>query len=170
GVEQPTNPGTGGHGGGRFDGGGNAQAKENIGIVAEKVVYEYLKSKYKTVNWVSKFAAKAPKEHPGFNPEGHDGHGYDIDYIDKNGNKIYVEVKGKSDNSLTFEISKNEVDRALEEKSQFKLIFVTNVMDNKNRKIRDLGNIFSIRDDEDFFKNSNFTAVYKSFGIRFKEK
>lgn len=170
GVEQPTNPGTGGNGGGRFDGGGNAGAKINIGVTAEKIVYENLKSKYTIVNWVSKFAAKIPKEHPGFNPEGHDGLGYDIDYLDENGNKIFVEVKGKSDSSLTFEISKNEVDKALKEKSQFKLIFVTNVMDDKKRKIRDLGNIFSIRDDEDFFKNSSFTAFYKSFGIRFKVK
>ncbi|HCE4530484.1 TPA: DUF3883 domain-containing protein [Vibrio parahaemolyticus] len=170
GVEHPTNPNTGGNCGGRYDGGGNAGAKINIGVIAEKIVYENLKSKYKIVHWVSKFAAKIPKDHPGFNPEGHDGLGYDIDYIDENGSKVFVEVKGKSDNSLTFEISKNEVDKALAEKSQYKLIFVTNVMDDKNRKIRDLGNIFSIRDDEDFFKNSSFTAVYKSFGIRFKEK
>jgi hypothetical protein len=170
GVDLTSPPNSGNSGGGRFDGGGDTNTKINIGVIAEKIVYENLKSQHKIVNWVSKFAAKIPKEHPGYNPEGYDGLGYDIEYIDGDGNKIFVEVKGKSDSSLTFEISKNEVDKALEERSRYKLIFVTNVMDQKKRKIKDLGNIFSLGSDEDFFKNSSFTAIYKSFGIQFQEK
>ncbi len=171
GVDPSNNPGKGGgSGGGRYDGGGSANSKINSGVIAEKIVFEKLKSQYDNVKWMSKFATKIPKEHPGYNPEGLDGLGYDIEYNDNDGNKVFVEVKGRSDSTLAFEISKNEIDKALEEKERYKLMLVAHVMDKQKRAIKDLGNIFTVDNDKSFFQNANFTAFYKNFEIRFKEK
>jgi len=49
-------------------------------------------------------------------------------------------------------------------------MLVTNVMDRNRRVIKVLGNIFSVNNQENFFQNSNFTALYKNFEKRFKEK
>jgi hypothetical protein len=161
----------GGNSGKRFDGGLNDPLKKQIGLVAEMIVYEKLKTMYHRVTWVSKFASKVHKTHPGYNPEGQDGLGYDIEYIDNQDNKKYfVEVKGKVDSAEVFEISKQEIETALREKQFYKIFFVTDTMDNTHRRIRNLGNIFILEDGQDFFSNKKFKAIYKSFEIRFQEQ
>ncbi len=161
---------SGGGNGRRFDGGANDQNKKLIGLVAEMVVYEKLKTIYDNVNWVSKLASKVHKTHPGYNPEGQDGLGYDIEYFDNYGNKFFVEVKGKADNIDSFEISKNELDRAHAEKDFYKIIFVTQTMNNSHRRIRDLGNLFLLDAGEDFLANRKFKAIYRNFEIQFQEQ
>ena len=171
-VDAPSSSG-GGSGGGsgkRYDGGANDLNKKLIGLVAEMVVYEKLKILHDKVNWVSKFASKVNKTHQGYNPEGQDGLGYDIEYFDNDGNKFFVEVKGKADNFDSFEISKNELDKALAEKEFYKIIFVTQTMNNAHRRIRDLGNLFLLDAGEDFLANRKFKAIYRNFEIRFKEQ
>lgn len=153
----------------RFDGGANDKNKKLIGLVAEMVVFEKLKIIYDQVVWISKFAAKVHKTHPGYNPEGQDGLGYDIEYFDSEGNKFFVEVKGKADNYESFDISKNEIDKAHQEKGYYKVYFVTMTMSNSQRRIRDLGNLFIFKEGEDFFANRQFTALFKNFEIKFKE-
>ncbi len=160
--------GAGGGSGKRTDGAASEKSKRNIGLVAEMKVFEKLSSKYKNVLWMSKNASKIPNTHPGYNPDGDDGLGYDIEYFDENDNKFFVEVKGKSDNYGSFEISKNEIEKALQEKEFYKLLFVTDALDNSKRKINDLGNLFLLENGEDFFANKNFTVISKSFEIRFK--
>jgi len=154
----------------RFDGGANDQNKKLIGLVAEMVVFEKLQLLYDNVVWVSKFAAKVHKTHPGYNPEGQDGLGYDIEYFDSEGNKYFVEVKGKTDSYETFEISKNEIDKAHHEKEFYRVFFVTQTMNNSQRRILDLGNLFIFKEGEDFFVNRKFTAIFRNFEIRFKEQ
>jgi len=154
----------------RFDGAANDQFKKRVGLVAEMVVYEKLKTVYANVNWVSKFASKVFKNHPGYNPEGQDGLGYDIEYFDSDGNKYLVEVKGRTDSFESFEISKNEIDKALNEKQFYKIFFVTQTMNNVQRRIRDLGNLFILEDGQDFFANRRFKAFYGNFEIRFQEQ
>lgn len=161
---------SGGGIGRRFDGGANEQNKKLIGLVAEMIVFEKLKTLYNRVNWVSKYASKVYKTHPGYNPEGQDGLGYDIEYFDKNDNKYFVEVKGKSDDYETFEISKNEIETAYREDKFYKIIFVSQTLNNSRRRIRDLGNLFILEDGEDFFSNRKFTAIYRNFEIKFKEQ
>ena len=170
-VDIPSsNGGTSGGNGKRFDGGANDQFKNRIGLVAEMVVYEKLKTVYDNVNWVSKYASKIYKTHPGYNPEGQDGLGYDIEYFDIDGNKYLVEVKGRTDSYDSFEISKNEVDKAHQEKQSYKIFFVTQAMNNYQRRIRDLGNLFLLDDGQDFFANRKFKAIYRNFEIRFQEQ
>ncbi|MDX6187804.1 DUF3883 domain-containing protein [Flavobacterium sp. Fl-318] len=153
----------------RFDGGANDQFKKRLGLIAEMVVFEKLKTMYDEVTWVSKYASKIYRTHSGYNPEGQDGLGYDIEYLDSEGNKYFVEVKGKGDIYDTFEITKNEIEKAHKEGNFYKLILVTQIMDNSQRRIRDLGNLFILADGEDFFSNSKFSAIYRNFEIRFKE-
>ena len=166
--ESPNNGSGGGGSGRRPDGGANQQAKEIIGIVAEKIVYEKLKTLYPSAKWISKFASKIFKSHIGFNPEGQDGLGYDIEYLDKNGNKYYIEVKGRSDSQESFEITMPELNKAYKEREFYKIFFVTNVLDNIKRGIKDLGNLFLL-EEGDFFSNNRFKAVYRNFEIKFKE-
>ncbi len=156
--------------GNRFDGSINDQIKITIGLVAEMVVYDKLKSLYKTVNWVSKFASKIYKTHHGYNPEGQDGLGYDIEYLDDDGNKYYVEVKGKSDSFESFEITKKEIEKAQTAKEYYKILFVTNTLNNSQRRIKDLGNLFVFEIGEDILSNKRFKALYKNFEIRFQEE
>ncbi|MDT0552121.1 DUF3883 domain-containing protein [Urechidicola vernalis] len=158
-----------GKSGDRFDGGASVNDKKQIGLIAELIVFEKLNASYRNVIWSSKYASKIPKTHVGYNPEGHDGLGYDIEYLDSEGNKYYVEVKGRSDNSESFEISKNEINKALKEGEFYKIIFVSQTMNNGKRRIRDLGNLFLLENGEDFFSNRKFTAIYKNFEIRFQE-
>ena len=169
-APSPTVGISGGGSGKRFDGGANDLNKKLIGLVAEMVVYEKLKILHDKVNWVSKFASKVHKTHQGYNPEGQDGLGYDIEYFDNDGNKYFVEVKGKADSSDSFEISKNELDKAHAEKEFYKIIFVTQTMNNSQRRIRDLGNLFLLDAGEDFFTNKKFKAIYRNFEIRFQEQ
>jgi hypothetical protein len=161
--------GTAGGGGKRFDGGANNQFKKNIGMVAEMLVFEKLNSKFENVIWVSKYASKIFSSHSGYNPEGQDGLGYDIEYFDDDGNKYFVEVKGKADDYNYFDITKNEIEKANIEGSSYKIILVTNTMDNQQRRIRNLGNIFVFEQGENFFSNNKFHAIYKDFEIRFNE-
>lgn len=156
--------------GNRFDGAANDFLKKRIGLVAEMVVYEKLKTIYKDVLWVSKYASKIFKTHQGYNPEGQDGLGYDIEYFDDEGNKFFVEVKGKADDFDSFEISKNELNNAYLKKEFYKIIFVTQTMNNSQRRIRDLGNLFMLEDGENFLVNRKFNAIYRNFEIRFKEQ
>jgi len=167
-INTPSNSPISGGNNKRYDGAMNEEQKQRIGLVAEMVVFEKLKAIYDNVIWVSKNASKVYKTHVGFNPEGRDGLGYDIEYIDKEGNKFFVEVKGRAESYDAFEISKNEVDKAHKEEEFYKIILVTQTMKNDQRKLRDLGNIFMLNDGEDFFTNNRFTAIYKSFEIRFK--
>ncbi|GGG18349.1 DUF3883 domain-containing protein [Pontibacter amylolyticus] len=156
--------GVNGSGGRRGDGGSFDESRQMIGLVAEKVVYDKLCEEYDSVRWESKNATKA---YPELFPEGDDKLGYDISYKDKEGNRIYVEVKGKSDNQKLFEIKKNELDKALKFKENYKVIFVSNVLDNKRRRMLDLGNLFILENGHDFFNNNKFSARYKNFEIYF---
>jgi hypothetical protein len=171
-VDPSTSSGgsSGGNSGGRFDGSASDQNKKLIGLVAEMVVYEKLKTLHENVTWVSKYASKVYKTHSGYNPEGQDGLGYDIEYLDNDGNKFFVEVKGKADSDNSFEISKHEIDKAHHEHEFYKILFVTQTMNNIQRRIRNLGNLFMLDDGEDFFANSKFKAIYRNFEIRFQEQ
>jgi hypothetical protein len=158
---------SGGHGR-RVDGGAGQENKALIGIIAEMLVFDKLHSRYKEVRWVSKNASKIPEAILGYNPEGDDSLHYDIEYLDDEGNKFYIEVKGRNDDFEAFEISRKEIEKANELRELYKVIFVSNTMDIKRRRIRDLGNLFQLPENEDFLFNSKFTVLAKNFEIRFQ--
>lgn len=168
-VPRSSNGSSGGKGR-RYDGSLGEEYKNRIGLVAEMLVYERLRKSYDKVKWVSKLATKIQKIHVGYNPEGQDGLGYDIEYINSEGEKIYVEVKGRADSENSFEITRTELERAYKERDRFKIIIVNHTLNNSVRKIRDLGNLFLLTDGEDFFSNKKFKALYRNFEIRFQER
>ncbi|MDX1699011.1 MAG: DUF3883 domain-containing protein [Melioribacteraceae bacterium] len=154
----------------RLDGAGGKKQKERIGLVAEMLVYDLLKTSTEVNNlvWVSKYSSKIHDSHPGYNPNGDDILGYDLEYLDSRGNKIAVEVKGRNSNEQVFEISRPEIQIALKKKDHYRLIFVSNVLDNALRSYRDLGNPFRLDRGQDFIKNKKFKAINKNYEIHFK--
>lgn len=163
------NGNTSGGNGKRYDGGANDEFKKKLGMAAEMIVFETLCLSFQNVTWVSKYAGKIYSSHKGYNPEGRDGLGYDIEYFDADGNKYFVEVKGKASDENSFEISKKELEKAGAEGSNYMIILVTQTLSNEERRIRNLGNLFMFEEGETFFLNSRFSAVYKDFEIRFNE-
>jgi hypothetical protein len=165
-----TGAGGGGGSGAHYDGGANDAYKQKIGLAAEMVVYQLLAARHTELKWVSKNASKAPEKHPGYNPQGDDQYGYDIEYLDSEGNKHFVEVKGRGEYNDAFEITKFEVQKAYETKDRYHVILVTHTLHKPSRRIRHLGNLFLLESGQDFFANERFTAIYKSFEIRFHER
>lgn len=135
---------------------------ELVGKVGEWSVLQRLMKRYPSVKWVSRYAYEA-----GYNPEGRDGLGYDIEYVDDNDNKVYVEVKARESGEKSFKITPNEISKAHEAKDSYHIIFVAYALDNNRRSYRDLGNIFMYEDNEDFTSNSRFRAVNEEYRIVF---
>ncbi len=154
----------------RVDGSSNNSTKEKVGLVAEKLVFEILnKNKgIQSLKWVSKYASKIDTNHAGYNPEGDDKFGYDLEYLDEEENKIVVEVKGRSANENSFIITKNELKVAFKNKEHYQLIFVNNVFDNVNRAFRNLQNPFLIEEGQDFMNNKKFIAINNNYEISFE--
>lgn len=155
----------------KYDGQKSNQQKQTIGMVAEMIVYETLceDENIETIKWISKYAARIDSTYPGYNSYGTDGLGYDIEYTDKEGNKYYVEVKGKSDNTNCFEITDQELKKAQNEKEYYQVFFVTNVLHESARRIKNLGNPFIFKEGENLFNNKRFLIITKSYEIRFIE-
>ena len=99
-------------------------------------------------------------------PSGIDGLGYDIIYRDENNSAHYVEVKASSDDDLSFPISSAEVSFGERHKSNYEIIFVLNSC-SRNRRLKNLGNIFQYNEDEYFINNSKFRVENDGFRIRF---
>ena len=160
-----------GNGSFKYDGQKNNRQKLIIGMVAEMIVYEKLQEdqNIENVKWVSRYAARVEPAYSGYNPHGTDGLGYDIEYTDRTGNKNFVEVKGKADNQNCFEITIPEIEKAKQEKKFYHIIFVTNTLNEELRRIKYLGNLFMFEEGEDLLNNKRFSAVTKSYEIRFKE-
>jgi hypothetical protein len=159
-------PSKGRSGGGR--GGGVVRRKntKEIGFIGEYYVYQNLVKKYSKekdkVFWVSEYAKTA-----NVNPEGKDGLGYDLMYIDDKGQAHYVEVKATNTYDLSFPISSSEVRFGEQHKDNYEIILVLNVC-NQNRDFKNLGNIFKYGEDESFTNNTKFSVENDGFRIRFE--
>jgi len=134
-----------------------------VGRVGEWSVFQKLLGHHPSAKWMSKFAYEA-----GMNPEGSDGLGYDIEYIDGSGNKTYVEVKSTEGGDKSFKVTPNEIAKAHEARDSYHIIFVSYALDNDRRSYRNLGNIFMYEDNEDFTNNSKFRAVNEEYRIVFE--
>ena len=151
-------PGSGGRGG---------RAKKHhtkeIGFIGEYYVYKEIVRKYykEKVLWSSEYAKTA-----NINPNGKDGLGYDIMYLDKNNQAHYVEVKASNDDDLSFPISSAEVRFGEQNKNNYEIIFILNAC-SRNRSLKNLGNIFQYNEDESFTNNAKFHVENEGFRIRF---
>ena len=84
-------------------------------------------------------------------------------------NNDVLEVKGKIDDQKHFYISYPEYLKAINEKEYHHLYLVLNTLNNSQRRILHLGNIFIQNNiPEDLFRNSKFSANFGNLEIRFK--
>ncbi|MBC8434313.1 MAG: DUF3883 domain-containing protein [Desulfobacterales bacterium] len=159
--EKPSKGRSGGGGGG---GGARRKNTKEIGFVGEYYVYQSLVKKYSKgkVFWVSEYAKTA-----NINPEGKDGLGYDLMYIDDKGQAHYVEVKATNTDDLSFPISSSEVRFGEQHKDNYGIILVLTVC-SQNRDFKNLGNIFKYGEDESFTNNTKFSVENDGFRIRFE--
>lgn len=157
-------PSKGRSGGGSGSGGARRNNTKEIGFIGEYYVYQSLVKKYPKykVFWVSEYAKTA-----NINPEGKDGLGYDLMYIDDKGQAHHVEVKATNTDDLSFPISSSEVRFGEKHKDNYEIILVLNVC-SQNRDFKNLGNIFKYGEDESFTNNTKFSVENDGFRIRFE--
>lgn len=135
------------------------------GLNAERYVFNKLCKRYgNSVKWVSENARA-----DGTNPDGRDGDGYDITYVDDDGNQFYVEVKSTKGNKIDFNITPNELEFGENHANNYEVILVTNW--GKDLKIKRLQNLFCYSDNEDRHNNNKFRLdVVEEFSISCEEE
>jgi hypothetical protein len=131
------------------------------GAFAERFVYDQMKSTYQNVVWVSENAKK-----DGVNPDGIGGLGYDLKYTNEDGETIFVEIKSTSGTGISFMITENELNFAETHPMQYEVILVTDVMDDDEREIYRLENLFNYADGEGRYSNSRFSISGDNYTIR----
>jgi len=130
------------------------------GAFAEEVVYRTFVQNLKDVKWVSENAKKK-----GVNPEGVGGLGYDLTYVNDNGETRYVEIKSTVGSAITFMITVNELSFAERNHQRYEVALVTNIGDESNRKIYRLQGLFSYLDGENRHGNSKFTISSDDYTV-----
>ncbi len=142
---------------------------EAWGAKAEEIVFDSMKlhpETYQNLKWVSENAFKAKGDKR--NPDGREGLGYDIIYYNENNEPIYVEVKSTNGTKIEFEISNNEIEFAERNKSNYKVIFVSDI--ESKCKISDLGFLFDYEEGKTKFTTEKFTISVDNYIITCKKK
>lgn len=137
------------------------KAKIKNGRLCEEAVLKKLEEKYK-VDWVSGYAKESG------HLEGSDDYGYDIKYVDENGEVVFVEVKSSASDKIEFVMTQNEIDFGRANKKHYKVIFV-NSSENPLVPL-DLGYIFDFDEGEELFDNSKFAIKAKEYILLTKKK
>lgn len=146
--------------GNRYAGNKRERNKVLWGAFAEEVVYRTYVQNFKEVKWVSENAKKK-----GVNPEGIGGLGYDLTYVDENGETIYVEIKSTVGSSITFMITDNELSFAEKNHLKYEVALVTNIDDEINRKIHRLKGLFTYQDGESRYGNIKFSLSSDDYTV-----
>lgn len=149
------------HSGSRMAGMKRERNISDWGAFAEKLVYEQMKSNFQNVVWVSENAKKE-----GVNPDGIGGIGYDLKYSNETGEIVYVEIKSTVGSGITFVITENELKFAETHPQQYEVVLVTAVMNDDERKIYRLADLFNYADGEDRLFNSKFCITGDNYTIR----
>lgn len=128
-----------------------------IGLDGEQLVYDYLSADNtkQLVRWVSENAKKT-----GVNPEGGAGFGYDIEYVDSEGHRKYVEVKTSQnsiESGLKFYMSDYEFEFARKHAEDYAIYYVGNVK-GSNPQLIVLSDVFNNHD----FNEKNYTLDISS--------
>lgn len=131
---------------------------KKVGFEGEKLVYEHLleDERIQQVNWVSENAKKA-----GINPEGRASLGYDMDYIDSEGRRKYVEVKSTrrlKEDGVRFYMSDHEFEFGERHAEDYQIYYVSNIR-GLNPQILIFDNLFI---------NNSFNKKCFSFDVESK--
>lgn len=138
---------------------------EKIGLKGERYVYAILKSLYSNVEWVSE-NAKLDQVYA----EGKAGLGYDMKYVNDVGKIIYVEVKASTGDEESFYMSSNEMEFAEKQRNNFEIIFVTNINDDRLRKLYRYKNLFQYEEGQSRFENKKFRIDAKEYRLQTRKK
>lgn len=92
--------------------------------------------------------------------------GYDLKYTNANGKTVYVEIKSAAGSNITFVITENELNFAEENSNQYEVILVTSVMNDEERKVYQISNLFNYAEGEDRFCNSKFNISGDNYTVR----
>ena len=92
-------------------------------------------------------------------------------YTDEDGRKHYVEVKSSTAENVEFVLTKNELEFAEHNASEYEIWYVR-IVDKQPTIPYELGNLLSLGEEETFFNNSKFSVENSEFKIRatFQEK
>lgn len=131
------------------------------GAFAERFVYDLMKSTHQNVVWISENAKKE-----GVNPDGIGGLGYDLKYVNEDGETIFVEIKSSAGTGIAFVITDNELNFAETHPMQYEVILVSSVMDDDEREVYRLKNLFNYADGEGRYSNSRFSISADNYTIR----
>ncbi len=131
----------------------NRKSSERLGKDGELLIYNDLvrDPKKKFVRWVSENGKKA-----GVNPEGSATAGYDMEYTDEDGKRYYIEVKstnGKIEAGISFHLSANEHQFAINNSESYLIYYVTEV--DTNPKVSVLRDVF--KDNEFNFEKYSYS-------------
>jgi hypothetical protein len=164
-LRQRASGGSGGAGGGRE----SQQARDRIGRQAEERAWVWLREQgHPGLTWVSANAQKVAVNHPAHNPHGSDEHHYDLHYLNKLGELVAVEVKGTSGSSREFYLSREELAFAeCQPPGRYRLLFITQALDDKNCRLYVLENPFLYDGLEDRWHNRRFRAEADTVRVSF---
>jgi len=141
----------------------NPQNQLDNGCIAEYFVYKKLSEEFGKVKWISGNAQRVLNY-----TDVDDSKGYDMIYIDQFNDERFVEVKSSQDKSLRIKMSKNEVEKGLDNSNKYDIHFV-NLDDNqKPTNYYRIKNFFKFEEGEDFFNNSKFHVETDNYDIRAK--
>lgn len=134
--------------------GGFAKEKDlaKQGRCAEESIYNMMLANpdlYKNVEWVSENAKKC-----NVNPDGADGAGYDIKYIDAEGNEKFCEVKSSKGDNIVFIMSENELKVAEENADMYEIWFMASIWEKPHLLI--LPDLFKYDSHERRSNNKKF--------------
>lgn len=158
---QPSSLASSSHNGSGSRSAGTQRERNKVlwGTYAEEVVYRSYAQRFVDVKWVSENAKKK-----GINPEGIGGLGYDLTYVDENGETIYVEIKSTAGGAITFMITDNELSFAEKNHQRYEVALVTRI-DDESRKIHRLQGLFSYQDGENRLGNSRFSLSSDDYTV-----
>ena len=128
---------------------------EELGYSGERMVYNHLIEKYEKVIWRSENAQKAQ-----VNPEGRAGEGYDMEYIDEQGNRKYVEVKAAKatkDQGIHFYMSDYEYNFGKKHSDSYEIFYVSGVR-TENPQVLVLKDLFTSQG----FNKKKYELIAKS--------
>lgn len=121
------------------------------------------------MTWVSANAQKVAVNHPAHNPHGSDEHHYDLHYLNEQGERVAVEVKGTSGTAMEFYLSREELAFAESQPpGRYRLLFVTQALDDGNCRLYQLENPFLYPALEDCWHNPRFRAEADTVRILFQ--
>ncbi len=143
--------------------------KEKRGFQAEVIAFEYLKDQgYSNIEWVSGNALLAGE----LSEDAYKGElGYDMQYVATNqlGKERIklVEVKSTIGGGGEIHLTRNELEKAMEQPRDYELIYITN-LGTPSQKIHHWPTLFVFKAGKSFLNNDHFKVTFEDYVLHFR--